>query len=99
MVGERDSKDGIDYTEYTDLEDWSTGLNHTGEWLRVYGRFDNSKLNVTAYSPYEEIRVTDFKIENDGISEKPIAFWFYPTLGFLACLYFIGRYFWRRIWY
>ena len=58
LVGERDNKDGIDYTEYSNLEDWSQRSQpQPGEWLRVYGKFESSKLNVTAYSPYEEIRV------------------------------------------
>jgi hypothetical protein len=99
LVGEREQKDNVEYTEYTRLEDWSGDLNHTGQWCFVYGTFDESKLNVKATTPYKEVNVTDFNITRHDYPKEPIAFWFYPTVGFLICLYFIGKFFWRRIWY
>jgi Right handed beta helix region len=99
LVGEREQKDNVQYTEYTRLEDWSGDLNHTGQWCFVYGTFDESKLNVKATTPYQEVNVTDFNITRHDYPKEPIAFWFYPTVGFLICLYFIGKFFWRKIWY
>jgi len=99
LAGERTNKDGIDYTVYSKMEDWTAGLGHVGDWARVYGKFDNSKLNVTASTPYEDIHISSFKIKNNGEIAEPIAFWFYPTICFLVALYLLGRYFWRRIWY
>ena len=99
LIGERTNKDGIEYTTYSNMEDWTAGLNHTGDWVRVYGKFDNSKLNVTACTPYEDIHVSNFKITDNGEIMQSIAFWFYPTIGFLVALYLLGVYYWRRIWY
>ena len=99
LVGERVNKDGIDYTVYSNMEDWTAGLDHIGGWVRIYGKFDNRKLNVTACTPYEDIHVSNFKIENNGEIAEPIASWFYPTIGFLIALYLLGMFFWRRIWY
>lgn len=99
LVGEREQKNNVEYTEYTRLEDWSGDLNHTGQWCFVYGTFDESKLHVKATTPYQEVNVTDFNITWHDYPKEPIAFWFYPTVWFLICLYFIGKFFWRRIWY
>ena len=98
MRGEREFKDNVQYTEYTRLDDWSGELNNTGEWCFIYGAFDKSKLHVTATTPYQDINVTNFDIDRYDYPKDPIAFWFYPTVGFLICLYFIGRFFWRNIW-
>jgi len=50
-----------------------------------------------ATTPYKEVNITDFNINRHDYPKEPIAFWFYPTVGFLICLYFIGKFFWRRI--
>jgi hypothetical protein len=99
MRGEREVKDNIQYTEYTRLDDWSGEFNNTGEWCFIYGAFDESKLHVIATTPYQDINVTNFDINRHDYPKDPISFWFYPTVGFLICLYFIGRFFWRNIWF
>jgi hypothetical protein len=99
LRGERKVKDNVQYTEYSRLEDWLGDMNHTEQWCFVYGTFDESKLNVKASTPYRDINVTNFVIKRHDYPKDPIAFWLYPTIGFLICLYFIGRFFWHRIWF
>jgi len=99
-VGERQTdENGIQYTDFSNLEYWSGDLQHHGNWLYVLGEFDRSKLNVAISTPYDDMNVEEFRIIKNDYPQEAIAFWFYPTIGFLICLYFIAKFFWRKIWF
>jgi len=97
-IGEIHNGDkGVKYTNFTNLEYWKGDYTHQGNWLTILGEFDQSKLNVTVTTPYEDLQVTDFKIINKDIPSEIIAWWFYPSIGLLAVLFLYCKYYYRFI--
>jgi hypothetical protein len=64
-------------------------LQHEGDFIKFIGTFDRKKLKVKAFTPYEEIEVTNFEIIKKDFPDEPISRWVYAEAVFLAlCLIF-----------
>lgn len=100
LVGVRnETETGIKYTEYSELEHWEdTGyLTRFGSWIEIDGKYDSTKIQVIAESPFNEFRVTDFDVIKKELPKKPIKWWFYPKLVFMCCLFIMILFFRHRI--
>jgi hypothetical protein len=100
LVGSRNySSNGIECTEFSSLEHWTGSLQHSGNWLYVLGEFDQSKLSVIAYTPYESLTVSDFNITKFNYPKTIIANWFYPEIAFLAITFLFGKWLFNQMKY
>lgn len=100
LVGEKNSTtEGVEYTEYSELEHWDGKLQHQSKWVYINGIFDKSKLNVTAHTPYEEITVNNFKIVKKDFPKRAIANWLAPFVWTMIIIGIGIWYLWRQIWY
>jgi hypothetical protein len=100
LVGSRNyTSNNIESTDFSRLEHWTGNLQHSGAWLYVLGEFDQSKLSVTASTPYESQTVSDFNITKFNYPKTIIANWFYPELAFLAISFFFGKWLFNQMKY
>ncbi|MCE5226192.1 MAG: hypothetical protein LLG05_10110 [Porphyromonadaceae bacterium] len=89
LVGSKNvTSNGTKLTEYSELEYWKGDLRQQADWVQIPGKLKQNKLNVTAYTPYKEVKVTYFKIIKKEVKEDPIAWWFKPSIGLLVILFF-----------
>lgn len=92
LVGSRNkTKEGVQFTEFSELEHWEGTLKQQADWVQIPGKINPDKLKVTAYTPYKEIEVNKFKAYNKKAPEEPIAWWFKPSLGLLGIIFFCLR--------
>lgn len=81
LLGERQTDEkGIISTAYTSVDYWDGSPSYLGDSLIIYGHFDQDKLKVTCYTPYESFEVTDFK---HTVYEMPKDNWTKPLIAFL----------------
>ena len=100
LVGSKNNtSNNIAYTEFSNLEFWDGNLQHSGNWLYVLGEFDKSKLHVVAFTPYENLTVSDFEIHKINYPKTIIANWFYPELAFLAISFIFGKWLFDQMKY
>jgi hypothetical protein len=94
-VGEMQTDDeGVQYTQFTKINDWVGNIPNYGEYLYVNGTADPQKLTVTAYTPYEHFEVKNFNYVNYKIHPQFFADWFWPSIGMcIIVLYGIRHYY------
>jgi hypothetical protein len=97
MLGERQTKNGIEITNFTRLDSWRGNLPNQGELLDLNGTLDPEKLTVTATTPYEEIRVTHFKYEKKEVPKELFMPWFIPSVGMCIIILYGILYYWKKI--
>jgi hypothetical protein len=98
LVGERQiDKEGVEYTNFTELKHWEGNINHEGNFIKIFDEFDKSKLNVTVTTPYEEIEVKEFNITKKDFPAEPVSRWFYAEVVFLAYCVIFGVWLFKQI--
>ncbi len=99
LVGEKNTtSEGVKLTEYSSLEHWEGNLEHQGKWISVNDEFDDSKLNITAHTPYEQIHVKNFTIIQKEFPNKVMADWLAPFFWILIILVLGCWYMFKQIW-
>ena len=95
MVGERNkNNNGVIYTNFTTLDYWEGDIPHQADWIKELGVFDEDKLDVTVKTPYEEIKIKDWKIVKHEMPEKTTELWVDPFLGLLGVIFLYMKYYW-----
>lgn len=81
LIGERQTDEsGILSTNYTRVDRWDGGFSDLAGSLIIPGKFDQAKLKVTCYTPYESFEIIEFK---HTVHELPADSWTKPLIAFL----------------
>lgn len=90
MIGERATdKNGVKYTNFSTCDYWRGDVPYFGNSLFIKGPLDPDKLKVTAYTPYENFEVTDFKYTLHEWDGQSFAGWVLPFLLKIGVMLFV----------
>ena len=90
MIGERATdKNGVKYTNFSTCDYWRGDVPYFGNSFFIKGPLDPDKLKVTAYTPYENFEVTDFKYTLHEWDGQSFAGWVLPFLLKIGVMLFV----------
>jgi len=89
MIGERSTgENGVQLTNFSTCEYWKGTMGYQGEALYIPGSVDQSKLNVTCYTPYEAVKITKFQYTEKKLTDESFSDWVFPFLMKLSVILF-----------
>lgn len=93
MIGEKGTgENGIQYTNFSACDYWRGAIPYQGEALYIPGSVDQSKLNVTCFTPYESFKVTKFDYTEKAWKGESFSDWILPfVLKLGVILFFLWR--------
>lgn len=79
MIGEKGTgENSVQYTNFSTCDYWRGDIPYQGEALFVTGPVDQSKLNITCFTPYESFKVTKFEYIEKAWKRESFSDWFLP---------------------
>jgi hypothetical protein len=93
MIGEKGTgENGVQYTNFSTCDYWRGSIPYQGEALYIPGSVDQSKLNVTCFTPYESFKVTKFEYIEKAWKGESFSDWVFPfVLKLGIILFFLWR--------
>ena len=93
MIGEKGTgENGVQYTNFSTCDYWRGAIPYQGEALYIPGSVDQSKLNVTCFTPYESLKVIKFEYTEKAWKGESFSDWVLPfVLKLGVILFFLWR--------
>ena len=87
LIGEKQADDkGIEHTYYTRCNRWDGNSSSMADEFIINGPFNPSDLFLTYHTPYEDIKISDVRV---NVHELQKDTWQVPMLGLIARLIFM----------
>ena len=93
MIGEKGTgENSVQYTNFSTCDYWRGDIPYQGEALFITGSVDQSKLNITCFTPYESFKVTKFEYTEKAWKGESFSDWVLPfVLKLGVTLFFLWR--------
>ena len=79
MIGEKGTgENSVQYTNFSTCNYWRGDIPYQGETLFIAGSVDQSKLNITCFTPYESFKVAKFEYIEKAWKRESFSDWFLP---------------------
>jgi hypothetical protein len=90
MIGEKGTgENGVQYTNFSTCDYWRGAIPYQGEALYIPGSVDQSKLNVTCFTPYESLKIIKFEYTEKAWKGESFSDWVLPFVLKLGVILFV----------